>query len=497
MRVLKNTFFLYLSLFGGFILTFIQLKVLSVYLEPSVLGEFFTIVAFSGITAGIILLGIPYVLVRYLPKFQAKKELNKMSSLLLIMVFSYIVLALLVYLLIYLFGSKLCVSIYKNEVIGRYISFAFIVFSVVTFFSIIFMAFNGLRKMHLGTGLNLLYLFLLTFLLFIFRKELSISLILEVYLISVIPSIIIGGFLLHGEFRGAKLVSFNLLTKEIIPYWKYAMGLGTLSSLFVHIDRLIIGYFLSMPMVALFTMASKIKGWLGRVLDIPMEALTPEMSHSWEKGSKEILGGDLKLIIKLLFFLGCMMTTPVLICGKEIIYIVSTPEYLGAWTPLWFLGISMILSCIYTPIVSAMRAIGKISLFLLTHLIWVFTYVGFTLVFIKRFEVAGVGAAYLLATIFALIFNLGYILRYHTDLEIDLRFFYKIVSFGLIFGLFAYFISGYTWGPNWWRFTMSGLFVSSGYLLFLLRANLFSEYEKNKIQVLFTGKYGFLKKILI
>ena len=496
MRVIRNTFFLYLSLLGGLILTLLQLKILYVWLEPRVLGEFFTVVAFSRITAGIILLGIPYVLVRYLPKFHANEESDKMFSLLLLLIFSYIVLATLAYILIFLFGYKLSISIYKNEVIGKYLSFAFLVFSVVTFFSIIFMSFNGLRKMHLGAGLNLLYLFLLTFLLFVFREILSISLVLEIYLISVIPSIIIGILLLCREFKRPKLVKFNLLFKEILPYWKYTIALGFLTSLFTHLDRLLIGYFLSMPMVALFTVASKIKGWVARILDIPMEALTPEMSHSWEKGSKEVLGRDLKLIIKLLFFLGCMATTPVLICGKEIINIISTPEYLGAWVPLWFLGISMILSCIYMPIVSAMRAIGKISLLLITHIIWVFTYVGSILMFIRQFEVAGVGAAYLLATIFALIFNLGYVLGHHTFLKIDLKFFYKIVSFGLIFGLFAYFISECAWGPHWWRFVMSGLFVSSGYLLFLFRANLFEKYEKSRMQVLFAGRYGFLKKIL-
>ncbi len=496
MRVIKNTFFLYLSLFGGFILTFLQLKILFLYFEPRVLGEFFTVVAFSRIAAGVILLGIPFVLTRYLPKFHANKEQAKMFSLLLLLVFSYIVLALLMYLLISLFGSKLCVSIYKNEVIGEYVSFAFFVFSVVTFFSIIFMSFNGLRKMHLSTGLNLLYLFLLTFLLFVFREILSISLVLEIYLISVIPSIIIGILLLCREFRRLKLVKFNLLIKEIFPYWKYAMGLGVLSPLFTYLDRLIIGCFLSMPMVALFTVASKIKGWIGRILDIPMEALNPEISHSWEKGNKKVLGEDLKLIIKLLFLLGVMVTTPVLICGKEIINIVSTPEYIGARVPLWFLGISIIFSCIYVPIASAMRSIGKISLFFLTNIIWIFVYVSSTIGLIKRFEIAGVGTAYLLASIVTLIFNLGYVARYHTALDIDLKFFYKIVSFSLVFGLLAYFISGYAFGPDWWRFVMSALFVASGYLLFLSRANLFSRYEKDRLQVLFAGKYGFMRRLL-
>ncbi len=496
MKILRNTFFLYISLFGGFILTFIQLKILYVHLESTVLGEFFTIVAFGRIAAGVILLGIPFVLVRYLPKFYANKEEDKMFSLLFLLIISYIILAILVYILLSFFGYKLSISIYKNELIGNYINFAFIVFSFITLFSIIFMAFNGLRKMHLGTALNLLHLSLLTLLLFIFRKNLSISLVLKSYLFSVIPSIIIGILLLFKEFKRLKLANFNSLIKEIFPYWKYAMGLGVMTPLFTYLDRLIIGYFLSMPMVALFTVASKIKGWVARIIDIPMEALNPEISHSWEKGNKKVLGDDLKLVIKLLFLLGFVVTTPVLICGKELINIISTPEYLDAWTPLWFLTISMILSCIYVPIASAMRSIGKISFFLITNVIWIVAYVGFTLLLIKRFEVVGVGAAYLLASVATLIFNLGYVAKHHTLLELNIKFFYKIIGFGLIFGLFTYFIFIHILGPNWFKVIMSALFVTAGYLLFLPYANLFSEYEKNRLQTLFTGKYVFLKKIL-
>ncbi|MCK4352006.1 oligosaccharide flippase family protein [candidate division WOR-3 bacterium] len=515
MRLLRNTLSLYLTLFGGLILNFVQLKILSSALTQIDLGKFFTISAFGQIASGILLLGIPLVLTRYLPKFQAKNEERKMISLVRLIVSCCLLLSLIVYVFLFFFGYQLGMFVYKDEIIGKYLSFGFLVFFIVSFFSIIFTVFIGLRKMHYSALLNLLYLSLLTFLLFYFREYLSIILILKIYLVSVIPSILIGGFLLYKVSRnpahklcaGRNLETLKPrnLIQEIMPYWKYAIWVGFLAPLFFYLDRLIIGYFLTMNFVALFTIASKVSLWGRRILDIPMQAVSPEMSYSWEKERKEILGKDLGLTIKLLFLLSLVITSLILVGGKEIILLLTSNKYLDALVPLFLLAISIPIDSAYTPIEIAMRATGKIWFYLSSNIIWIVSYVILTLLLISRFKLVGVGIAYLLATIITLIFNIEYVAKRHTSLKITPNFFYKTVGFAIIFGVFTYFIFSYFHLPIKselslyllvTKFLLLVLFICVGYLLFLLKGKIFSLDEREQLRTIFTSRYGFLRNIL-
>ncbi|MBI4723284.1 MAG: oligosaccharide flippase family protein [Candidatus Stahlbacteria bacterium] len=495
MKLLRNTFSLYLSLLGGFILNFIQLKLLSLYLAPLKLGEFFTINAMGEILSHILLLGSPFVVVRYLPKFKAETDNKKIFSLLSILGVSYLLLSILVYVCLRLFGYRLGIAMYKSEVIGTYLSFGFIVSFAIAFFWLIFMVFNGIRKMHYAALLNIFYLLISTLTIWIFREKLSVLLVLKIYLFSVLPSIVIGGLLLYRETGGLHRIDLKLIS-EIRYYWKYAILLGCLSPLFSYLDRLLVGYFLTLPMVAIFTIASKIRGWTARVLDIPIQALTPEMSYAWEKDKQKVIGEELSLVVKLYFFVALMLSLPILVGGREIICLVSTDKYVGAFGTLCFLMISTLLSALYAPITTAMRAIGKIGLHLYANIIWVAGYAGFMVLLIPRFEIVGIGIAHLLATGMTLLFVFIYIVRYHTKLSIGADFFCKVIGFSFVFGLFTYFVWQHSATGAAYKVGLLFLFNMSIYLLFLFRANILSSAEKYRLRTLFASKYSFLSKIL-
>jgi O-antigen/teichoic acid export membrane protein len=494
MRILRNISFLYLSLACGFILNFVQLKILSVYLPPHGLGEFFTINAFGQILSGILLLGAPFVLVRYVPKFEAEKKKRELSSLLSFFVLSFFSLSVVVYTILYFVGHRLGIALYHSEIIGKNLSLGFVASSAVTFFWLVFMAFNGLRKMSSAALLNILYLILLTGSLILFRHKLSVTLVLRIYLFSVIPSIGIGLFLLHKEVGRIRFQHTEII-KEISYYWKYAIFLGVLSPLLHYLDRLIIGCYLTMPMVAIFTVASRIKNSAARVLDIPIQAVTPEMSYSWEEGRKKVIGSDLSLVVKLYFFATLVFATSVLVGCKDMIQLISTAEYAGAAAPLGFLMVSAILSSLYAPIATAMRAIGKISLQLISNIVWVCAYVALMLIFLGRFGIVGVGIAHLLATVATLLYNFLYVVRYHTELRVDFRFLYKMITFGTIFGLFTCFVWQYAHWNLIWRLVILFLFVALGYLLFLSRGNLFSNIEKKRMRKVLIDKYPLMIKL--
>jgi O-antigen/teichoic acid export membrane protein len=136
-----------------------------------------------------------------------------------------------------------------------------------------------------------------------------------------------------------------------------------------------------------------------------------------------------------------------------------------------------------------MRGIGKISLYLYSDVIWIFGYIVFMRLFIPRFGVQGVGIAYLSATIITLGFNFGYVVRFHTELKIDIKFFYKIIVFSLIFGVISYFVWQYILDGLRWKLLFLFLFVGLGYFMFLLWANIFGTIEKERLKNLFLKRY--------
>lgn len=494
MRIIRNTFFLYVSLIGGFVLNFIQLKILCSVMTPDILGKFFTVSSFGQILSGILLLGVPFLLVRFLPKFYAQGNQKNMSSLLTFSMVLYVIVSLAVYAFLYFFGSKLGMVVYKDIIISKYLAFGFLVFFVVTYFSIIFTTFNGLRKMHYSAGLNLLYLSILTFLLFVFQKKLTIFLVLKIYVLSVLPSIIIGVVLLRREFGSMQWFNRKLF-KEIASYWKYAIGIGFLFPLFFHLDKLTIAYFLTSNFVALFAVASKINLWARTILSIPLEALVPEISYSWEKDAKEVLGKGLGLVIKVLFLLGAALATTILIGGRNIILMLSTPEYLRMFLPLTILAFSLPLMSLYTPITTAMRATGKIVFYLISDITWIASYFILMVLFIQRFQLTGVAFAFLGATVITLIFNWTYVLRHRTFLEIDASF-CKVAIFTVLFGAVIYSIFNLFTLPPLLGFLIMTLCILGGYGVFIFKGRIFSDWEKERLQILFSKRLGFLSHIL-
>lgn len=485
MKVIRNTFFLYLSFFLSSILGLLQLKILSLYIPPQELGKFFTLSAFGQLVSGIFVIGIPYVLIRYLPKFHSIGDKNKLASLFFFTSSCYFIITLVVYILFAAFGYKLGALIYKDATIGAYFSFSYIVFSMVTYFTLIFTAFNGFRKMHYSAGLNLLYLLVLTIMIIVMRDYLSPKLLLEIYLFSALTAIIIGLALLFREFKCVPLFTPLSSLKEIFPYWRYAIFLGLLVPIACYLDKLIIGYFLGMQFVAMFAIADKINSYARRLLDIPLEAVSPEISYFWERGEKGLLGQKLELLIKLLFVLSVIFVIIILAGGKLILRTLATQAYFDAFSVLCFFGISIVLSALYSPVVTAMRATGKIVFHVVSAVIWICVYLVFILIFIQKFKIAGVGAAYLMATFCTLVFNIGWVSRQHTSLKFNPIFFYKVIGAGVIIGLAAFFAFRIPCFDHKIELALLGFFVFAGYGIFLLNPTFFSPLEKQQIKYLF------------
>ena len=439
MPVIRNTFYLYLSYLSSLLLSLIQLKILSSFMEISELGSFFTIMAFSGIIAQLLLMGLPLVFSRYLPKFEAEGERGKSKVLVSSSVILFITLGAIINIIFLFIGYRIGFGIYREELIGRYLGIGMTVQLSVIFLTLLLNGFIGLRKMSYFASLNILWLLLLTGMLYLFKNSLNVPLLFKLYLLSVLPSLILAVIFLSRRIGWTHRIDKKVL-KEVIPYWRYSVIQGILSPFSGYLDRLIVGYILGMGPVSLFVVAMRANLLARRILAIPLQALAPELSYHWEKGREEVLGGDLWRMTKILFLFSCLLTILLFVLGREVILLIATPEYLRSLTLLRLIVFTLPILSLYTPITLAMRSVGKISLFIICDLVRFLSYILLIYPLGAKFGLVGVGVANILSFSLVLLFTLFYIIPYHTSLRMDWVFIIKTLLFTIATGILGLFI---------------------------------------------------------
>jgi O-antigen/teichoic acid export membrane protein len=464
MRVMRNTLFLYLSYFGGLILSFLQIKIISSFVLPVQLGTFFTITALGQIPAQVLLLGMPTIYMRYIPKFEAAEERDKISGLLGLSFLGYFGLAIIVYLLTYLLSGYIGYGIYHNELISQWLTLGVFTQLSVVFLSLNLSAFNGLRRMSYSALLNLAYLVLLTLLLYLFRHSLNVGSLLWLYFLSA-GSILLLGFLKLRRLVGRFRLQFSL-SRQLWPYWRYVIVLGIIPPLTLYLDRLLVGYFLDMAAVSLFVIALKPIVWARRILSIPLEALMPELSYRFEQ-RQDAVGENLWLVIKLLFLLALALATIFVIGAGKVILAISSVEYLKASVLLPVLALVLPLMAVSEPIATAMGAIGKPIFYVGSDLIRLVGYILFLLLLIRPLGLSGVAWAQVLSYGLVMLFNLGYVLPRYTHLKFESGFFIKSLGFGIGFGFLLWIFFPHFYLPLWLWVALLILLVAAGYLGFL------------------------------
>lgn len=408
-------------------------------MEISSLGSFFTIMAFAGILAQLLLLGLPLVFSRYLPKFEAEGEKKKSRSLLSSSVFIFLSLGIIINLIFLFIGYRIGFEVYREELIGRYLALGITVQLSVTLLSLLLNGFIGLRKMSYFASFNILHLLLLTGMFYSFRNSLSIPLLLKIHLLSVLPSLILAVFFLSRSI-GWTLRMDRESIKEVVPYWRYSIVQGVLSPFSGYLDRLLVGYILGMRSVSLFVAAMRANLLARRILAIPLQALAPELSYFWEKGREEVLGRDLWRITKILFLFGCLLGVLLFVLSRGVILLITTPEYLGSLPLLRLIAIAFPILSLYAPITLAMRSVGRISLFIICDLIRFFSYVFSLYILGMRFGLIGVGIAGIPSAVLVLLFSLFYIIPRYTSLRIGWGFIVKTLLFTIAIGCLGFIV---------------------------------------------------------
>jgi len=421
---------LYISFFVGGGFQLLEIKLITSYISPSKVGCIFVLLGGAQICTTVLLLGGNFLLLRYLPKFQAKKEEKKVRKLLTFLLAIYVILGIIGYGVVELFGEELGGRVWKYKVPGRVISLSYltgVLFSLTTF---IFVAFVAIRKVEFGVILLLIGIILRVVGIYLFKMVLNEEMVFKIYILALITGVIVGGCILFKKFP-ITAIDFKIV-KEIKNYWGYSFLLGLLGPLILYLDRVVSSYFLILPLVAIFTIVNKLRVMVCRFIFIPIEALIPEISYRWEKGREEVIGERLFFLIKLYSISSIFVAVFILVNGKEFLKIVSTTHYVQGYGVLVFLMLSVIFRATFTPIVRTMQAIGRIKLYLISDVIWLCSYLFLLVLFVPKFSLVGIGVAHFLSTTIGMGFSYFYILKHYTTLKIKGEYFFKISLLGLL-----------------------------------------------------------------
>ncbi|MDI6807392.1 MAG: oligosaccharide flippase family protein [Candidatus Eisenbacteria bacterium] len=409
-RVAGNTLALFASHFSTLFFTLIQAKIIAVWLGPIGFGIYASSVAAGAIFGALMELGLPFVLLRFIPLFEARGEREKSRDLVRFSLILSSFMAVVLIIPLIAFGGRLS-SLFHESPLGLKIillASTYVAFGVLR--AIIYGAFNGLSRMTFPFVFEILFQGLVTLWIFVIRNRLDVMALFKVFItigaIVVIVSLATL-WLLFFRRKGERKLTMLGAASEVSSFWKGAclmtfIGLGLENS-----DRLVVGGFMSFQAVSLLHVASRIMYFFKKLLFLPLLAVSPEITRKWEKGNREIRA-DLTLLMKIEFLLGFLVLCFVVLGNRALVLLVTSKEFQGSEPLLLFMAFLVPLACLYSSVTTTLRATGRIGLSVGSDLAWYVIYLFSGVLLIGRLGLWGMMISQAFASICILFLNIRF-----------------------------------------------------------------------------------------
>jgi O-antigen/teichoic acid export membrane protein len=242
------------------------------------------------------------------------------------------------------------------------------------------------------------------------RDRLSVALLLTVSLISgLLIFLLATGLLLRVIRRPEGVISSRAapLLTDIGPFWRGAAVAGLVGIGLGYADKLLVSLFLSFQLVSIFYIAERITFLLKRLLALPLQVASPEITRRWELGRRDELRRDVAFLIKIQFALGVLITSIIFVAAEAAVLVVSNSSFLAAAGLLRILTLSIVLMSFYAPITTLLRAIERIQLALFSDALWLGLYVALGVALMPSLGLKGIVLAQVAASGAAAVWNLA------------------------------------------------------------------------------------------
>lgn len=406
-KIAENTVSLTVSGAAGLIFTVIQLGVLSRSLPGDSFGLFVALRGFSLLLSTVILVGLPQVLIRYLPSYQSRGK--RMRALLLFVISIFAVLALGCVLYAGHGWWRGWIPEGLHSLLAGTVTVWMLLASVTLALKLIlYGGFSGLREMRMQMFLEPLYLCALTIYIVINRTGLSVLRLFQIiFLLNGIvfcigvPILVVLLRRLIGEQEPD--LHEQIVLPSFVPYWGGAIMLSFVALAFTDVDRFVMSSVLPVSAISIFHVASRINGLLKRFLGMPVIAAQPEITRVYEQGRGTELAGKLGLFTKGLFAASILAAGLVAVIGKDAISVLSGSAYSEAYRILLVLLPTVPVAAIVAPLLITMRSLHFMHWAVLCDFVWMAGYFGTFSLFVSWWGVIGMGVAQIAATVIQMI----------------------------------------------------------------------------------------------
>jgi O-antigen/teichoic acid export membrane protein len=402
-RLVENTVSLVISGIFGVVLTLAQLSILSRFLEGEIFGLFIALRGFNTLLATLILLGLPQVLMRFLPSYQGRRQRRKALSLSLASIGIVLILGGFLYS-----GSGMWKEWIPDRLSKLFVSDDIIFWLVLASISLAFKlllygGFKGLRVMSAQMKLELFSLVLFTGYIFFARHSLAVIPLFRALFITNSLVCLLGYpiyFRLSKRLIEEREISRdNIILPSFLSYWANCVLLSLVALAFTDIDRFVMSSMLPLAMISVFHIGSRINVLIKRFLGFPILALQPEVTRIYEEGRWEELKEKILVFTKGIFVASLLMVAVVAVTGRDIIMLISGAGYEKAYIVLLILLPTVPIAAFIAPLLVTMKGLHYIKWALLCDLIWMIVYFGGFPFFVSHLGLSGMAVAQLFASL--------------------------------------------------------------------------------------------------
>lgn len=411
-KIVENTVSLAVSNFFSLLFTVVQLGILSRYLGGDLFGLFVSLRGFSLLLGTTILIGLPQVLIRFLPSYQSRGRRGAAVLLFLSSIAAIMLLGSIVYS-----GSHVWIGLIPRQIrplstdteMIRWLIFASIAIAVKM---LIYGAFSGLREMKMQMILEFLYSVSLTAFVVIKRAILDVALLFEMICLFNVAVFLIGlPIFFYLVFKLIPSSSArnggDIALPALMPYWCGSILLGFVALAFTDVDRFVMSLALPISAISIFHVASRINFILKRFLGIPILAAQPEITRIYEEGRWDALVGRIRLFTKVSLVSSLFLIGVFAVIGKEIILLLSGREFLDAYIILVLLLPTVPIAAVSAPLLATMRSLHYMRWAVTCDFLWMAVYFGSFFLFVRTIGVSAMAVAQIVASIVQMFVAVG------------------------------------------------------------------------------------------
>jgi O-antigen/teichoic acid export membrane protein len=405
---------------AGFV--FLQVKLLTRYLEPAEFGLYSSIFALGALLAAFAELGFSVVLPRYGARFEAEGRPAAFPKLVGAAIGLWFGAGVVLSTLLWLLALPAGPGTGPGEVPPGLLLLglaASLTFALRAFASA---AFQGLRRMAPALLMELVYMTGLTAWFLVQGTRLDAGSVFVGFLVFGLGA---GGggllvfFLMSGRPRGAATAetavappeSTRRLLREIAPFWVGAFLTTVVAIALESADRLLLAALVPLELVAAWHVAGRISLFLRKVLFVPQQVAGPELAFQWERGARDVLVDDLRLFARIEWLLGVLLAVGTALAARPAVLLVSNDRYEAAVPALTALAGALPILALQAPLTTFLRAAGRIGLTVTAELVWLVGSLVLGAALLPRFGLAGFGVGAIVAALLALLYTLAALRR--------------------------------------------------------------------------------------